>query len=58
MNKILILCGALLLTACAADYQNPRSYSTTINGHDYLIFKVDGDFGQSYVHSPDCKMEN
>jgi len=27
---------------------------TIYNNHSYLIFKIDGQFGQTFVHDPDC----
>lgn len=45
----------VLLISC----ENYRTYSTVVDiyiyeGHKYLIFRVPGNFGQTFVHDPEC----
>ena len=53
-----ILIALLCVTGCA-DYQNPDIKGhTTIEGHDYIVLKVNGNYGQSFIHNPDCLIED
>jgi hypothetical protein len=53
MRLVLIL--AILFFSGCADYHYPKIRETEYKGHHYLIFKVNGNYGQTYVHDPDCK---
>jgi len=36
-------------------FKNETHITKTIyNNHSYLIFKIDGQSGQAFVHDPDC----
>ena len=57
--KILFVIGCILLSSCSgAQYDNPTIREYTYKGHNYLIFTVDGNYGQTYVHDPDCPCHN
>lgn len=36
------------------NYQRPLVYDVCYRSHNYLVFRVDGNVGQTYVHDPDC----
>ena len=52
-----VLCIALL-AGCGEkpqNYQRSLVYDVDYRGHHYLVFRVDENFGQTFVHDPDCK---
>ena len=48
-----------LFSGCGdADYSRPTTRKVTVEGHDWIVFRVDGNYGQTYVHDPDCRCRN
>lgn len=61
LPTLLAVCLILLLVCggCSADYLNPDDKGdVVIDGHTYKVFTVDGNYGQSYVHDPDCLLND
>lgn len=57
MKKIALL-SCLFLAACV-DHKHPTNYGpTTIDGHTYKIFVAQGNYGQTYVHDPECLLRD
>ena len=59
MKSILVAVMFLFLVGCGGldqeqAYQTPVVRQFEYHGHKYLIFKVNGNFGQTFVHDPDC----
>ena len=57
MKSILVAVMFLFLVGCGCQeqaYQTPVVRQFEYHGHKYLIFRVDGNFGQTFVHDPDC----
>lgn len=56
LTTILFVASALLV-GCEKpqNYQTPLTYDVKYRGHNYIVFRVSQNFGQSYVHDPDCQ---
>lgn len=55
MNKLIVTLLVMVATTGCADYNNPDIKTRTdIMGHEYIVLTVDGNYGQSFIHNPDC----
>lgn len=54
-----LLVGSMGLLGCnrQSSIDDAEVRTRIHNGHRYLVFKVPGNFGDSFVHDPDCPME-
>ena len=46
-----------LLAGCGEkpqNYQHPLVYDVDYRGHHYIVFRVNENLGQTFVHDPDC----
>lgn len=50
----LVAVVSMLLSAGCADVHHPMTDRIHREGHDWIVFRVNGNFGQTYVHDPDC----
>ena len=59
LHYVLAVVFALLSGCAESDYTKPLSTAEVdIKGHHYLVLREDGNFGQTYVHDPDCLMKD
>lgn len=60
MKKFIITAAALVLgiallnRAFRAEYGRPVTLDVEHRGHKYIMFRVENNYGQCYVHDPDC----
>jgi hypothetical protein len=56
VSLIFLLVG----TGCskAESVRTPEVKRLEINGHDYLVIWNEANYGQTYLHDPDCKHSN
>ena len=60
MKTVAIIAAAMamIFLAGCADYTKPITRKVTVEGHDWIVFRVSGNYGQTYVHDPDCRCRN
>lgn len=57
LNGTMVLAVALLV-GCSPQFSEPKINDIKYRKHEYIVFRVDGQYGQTYVHDPDCSCYN
>lgn len=56
--RVIVVLVTLLTAVLVIRHGSPNKIAVNdaeYLGHNYLIFKVKGNFGQTFIHDPDCK---
>lgn len=53
-TALAVACSALL-AGCSPRYETPEIHDVKYRNHQYIVFRVEGNYGQTYVHDPDCE---